>query len=71
MNNTIKKKVAYYIKKYQTNDPFTLAEALGIEVAIADIGTRSGCYMVAKCNKWLPIMKILKEMSAYLSWRMN
>lgn len=25
LNNTIKKKVAYYIKKYQTNDPFTFA----------------------------------------------
>ena len=60
MNNTIKKKVAYYIKKYRTNDPFTLAEALGIEVAIGDIGTRSGCYMYLKRNKCIWINENLE-----------
>ena len=60
MNNTIKKKVAYYIKKYQTNDPFALAEALGIEVAIGDIGTRSGCYMYLKRNKCIWINENLE-----------
>lgn len=60
LNNTIKKKVAYYIKKYQTNDPFTLAEALGIEVAIGDIGTRSGCYMYLKRNKYIWINENLE-----------
>lgn len=56
-----KKKVAYYTKKYQTNDPFAIADALGIEVIIGDIGSRSGCYMYLKRNKCIWINENLDD----------
>jgi Zn-dependent peptidase ImmA (M78 family) len=56
----VKKKVAYYIKKYQTNNPFRLATALGIEVAVGDIGSRAGCYMYLKRTKCIWINENLE-----------
>lgn len=55
MTKDIKRIVAYYQKKYKTTDPFKIAEALGIEVQIGDIGSRYGCYMYLKRSKciWL------------------
>lgn len=60
MVEEVKKKVAYYIRKYQTNDPFALAAALGIEVAVGDIGSRAGCYMYLKRNKCIWINENLE-----------
>ncbi len=60
MVENIKKKVAYYTRKYQTNDPFVLAAALGIEVAIGDIGSRAGCYMYLKRSKCIWINENLE-----------
>ena len=55
MTRSIKRIVDYYQKKYRTKDPFELADALGIEVQIGNIGSKSGCYMYLKRNKciWL------------------
>lgn len=60
MNNEIKKKVSYYRKKFQTNDPFVIADMLGIETAICDIGSRSGCYMYMKRSKCIWINENLE-----------
>lgn len=60
MVEEVKKKVAYYIKKYQTNNPFRLATALGIEVAVGDIGSRAGCYMYLKRTKCIWINENLE-----------
>lgn len=51
MAKDIKRIVAYYKRKYGTSDPFKIAEALHIELAIGDIGTRDGCYMYLKKHK--------------------
>ena len=37
MTRKIKRIVAYYQKKYDTTNPFKLANALGIEVQIGDV----------------------------------
>ncbi|WP_368271953.1 ImmA/IrrE family metallo-endopeptidase [Enterocloster lavalensis] len=55
MTRDIKRIVAYYQRKYKTSNPFQIAEALGIEIQIGDIGSRYGCYMYLKRSKciWL------------------
>lgn len=51
----IKHIVTYYQKKYETRNPFRLANAMGIEVQIGSLGAKSGCYMYLKRSKciWL------------------
>lgn len=51
MQNDIKKIVAYCKRKYQTDNPFEIADAMNIIVQIGDIGSRSGCYMYLRRNK--------------------
>ncbi len=41
----IKRLVAYYIKKFETRDPFKLAEYLNVEVQTGHSEVVSGCYM--------------------------
>lgn len=55
MNRGVKRIVTHYKRKYHTNNPFEIAKALGIEVIIGDMGSRSGCYMYLKRSKciWL------------------
>lgn len=51
MKKRIRKLVAYYTKKYNTHDPFEIADRLHIEVQIGDMGSRAGCYMYLKRHK--------------------
>lgn len=51
MKKDIKKLVSYYIKKYNTRNPFELAEYLNVEVMIGPLGSRAGCYMFLKNHK--------------------
>ena len=60
MNDYVRKKAAYYKKKYSTSDPFKLADLLGIEVIIGDIGSRLGCYMYMKRSKCIWINENLE-----------
>ena len=55
MTRDIKRIVAYYQRKYGTRDPFKIADVLGIEVQIGNIGSKSGCYMYLKRSRciWL------------------
>ena len=41
----VKHLVARYVKKFETRDPFELAEHLNVEVQTGPMGSRSGCYM--------------------------
>lgn len=41
MTRDIKRIVAYYQRKYGTRDPFKIADALGIEVQIGNIGSKA------------------------------
>lgn len=61
MDKSVKKKATYYRKKYNTVNPFKIADALGIEVMVCDIGTRLGCYMYIKKSKCIWINELLEE----------
>lgn len=49
----VKRLVAYYVKKYDTRNPFRLAEYLNVEVQTGPLGSRAGCYMFLKNHKEL------------------
>ena len=61
MKRTIRQLVAYYKRKFETNDPFEIAKLLNIEVQMGDIGSRSGCYMYVKRHKCIFINENLEE----------
>ena len=51
MGDKIRRIVAYYIKLYNTRDPFKLADYLNIEVQEGNLGDLSGCYMYLKKHR--------------------
>lgn len=51
MHRDIKGIVDYYRKKFETADPFELANCLHIQFQMGDLGSRSGCYMYLKKHK--------------------
>lgn len=51
MRRDIKKLVQYYIDKFDTRNPFELAEYLNVEVMTGPLGGRAGCYMFLKNHK--------------------
>ena len=61
MKKDIHKIVSYYIKKFETSDPFQIAKELHIELAIGDIGSRLGCYMYMKKHKCIFLNENLGE----------
>lgn len=61
MKKNIHKIVSYYIKKFETSDPFQIAKDLHIELAIGDIGSRLGCYMYMKRHKCIFLNENLSE----------
>lgn len=61
MKKDIHKIVSYYIKKFETSDPFQIAKELHIELAIGDIGSRLGCYMYMKRHKCIFLNENLGE----------
>ena len=61
MKKDIHKIVSYYIKKFETSNPFQIAKDLHIELAIGDIGSRLGCYMYMKKHKCIFLNENLSE----------
>ena len=57
----IKRLVAYYVRKYDTRNPFQLAEHLIVEVQIGPLGSRAGCYMFLKNHKCIFLNEDLEE----------
>lgn len=57
----IKQLVAYYVRKFNTRDPFELADYLHVEVIIGPLGSRSGCYMFLKNHKCVFLNEDLEE----------
>lgn len=51
----IKKLVTKIIKKYKTNNPFELAEALGIEVLYENLGSINGYYTKMLRSKYIHV----------------
>ena len=61
MGKDISRIVNRYIKKYETRDPFEIAERMGIEYLIGDLGSRWGCYMYMKRHRCIFINENLSE----------
>lgn len=61
MRKDIKKLVSYYVKKYNTRNPFELARCLNVQVLSGDIGSRAGCYMFLKNHKCIFLNENLSE----------
>ena len=65
MNKRIKGLVAYYVKKFNTTDPFKIADSLGILYQIGNIGCE-GCYMFLKNHRYIFLNQNLSESDMYL-----
>ena len=61
LKRDIKKLVSYYVKKFNTRNPFELAEHLNVQVQIGDLGSRAGCYMFLKNHKCIFLNESLSE----------
>ena len=57
----VKRFVAYYVKKYNTRNPFELADYLGVEVQTGQLGESSGFYMFLKNHKCVFLNEDLEE----------
>lgn len=66
MKKDIKRLVSYYVKKYNTRDPFELANYLNVEVQCGNLGSRSGCYMFLKNHKCIFLNDNLDEKESEL-----
>lgn len=60
MNDKIKRLVAYYKRKFETGDPFRIADSLGILYQIGNIDFE-GCYMYLKKHRYIFLNQNLPE----------
>lgn len=60
MGTYIKEIVQRYVSRYNTRDPFKLAELLGIEVQMGTPGC-AGCYMFLKNHRYIFLDQNLEE----------
>lgn len=51
MKKSIKSTVAYLVKKFDTRNPFEIADRLKIEYIIGSMGSYSGCYLYLKKHR--------------------
>lgn len=61
MGNYIREVVRRYILKYNTRNPFKLAELLGIEIQLGTPGC-DGCYMFLKNHRYIFLDQNLNEL---------
>lgn len=61
MNRNIKKIALHLIKKYNTQNPFKIADDLKIEYIIGPMGQYSGCYLYLKRHRCIFINEDLPE----------
>lgn len=60
MNKDIRGLVAYYKNKFNTNNPFEIADNIGILYQYCELNFE-GCYMFLKKHRYIFINKALKE----------
>lgn len=60
LNDRIKRLVAYYTRKFDTRNPFEIADAFGILYQIGNIGC-DGCYMFLKNHRYIFLNQDLSE----------
>lgn len=53
IDKKIKRLVSYYRRAYETSDPWKIAEALGIHIAILPLGNSLGYYRCLKRIHWI------------------
>ena len=61
MRRDIKRLVNYYVRKFNTRDPYELAKCLNVEVQIGALGNQAGCYMFLKNHKCIFLNEDLEE----------
>ena len=61
MRKDIKQLVNYYVRKFNTRNPYELAECLNVEVQIGELGSQAGCYMFLKNHKCIFLNEDLEE----------
>lgn len=61
MKKDIKQLVNYYVRKFNTRNPYDLAKNLNVEVQIGELGSRAGCYMFLKNHKCVFLNEDLEE----------
>jgi len=61
LRKDIKQLVNYYVKKFNTRNPYDLAQYLNVEVQIGSLGSRAGCYMFLKNHKCIFLNEELEE----------
>ncbi|AWY98863.1 Zn peptidase [Blautia argi] len=61
LNRDIKKIALHLIKKYNTQNPFKIADALKIEYIIGPMGHYSGCYLYLKKHRCIFLNDELSE----------
>lgn len=64
MRTRIKKKVAYYIRKFDSRNPFEIADALNIEVFRMELGRIAGFYQYIKRHRCIYVHSGLKDYMA-------
>ena len=60
MQKTIVELVSYYIRKYNTRNPFEIADHFGILYQIGNIGC-AGCYMFLKNHRYIFLSQDLEK----------
>lgn len=61
MKKSIKSTVAYFVNKYDTRNPFEIADRLKIEYCIGPMGAYSGCYLYLKRHRCIFLNDELEE----------
>ena len=65
LDNRIKKLVSYYVNKFNTRNPFEIADYLGILYQMGNIGCE-GCYMFLKNHRYIFLNENLEQHEMYL-----
>ena len=60
LHSRVQKLVSYYIRKFNTRNPFELADCLGILYQVGNIGC-SGCYIFLKNHRYIFLNQNLSE----------
>lgn len=61
MGNYVKKKVLRYVRKYNTDNPFTIAKYLNIQVFFVPLGELSGYYKYIKHHRCIYINSDIED----------
>lgn len=61
VKKSIKSTVAYFVKKFDTRNPFEIADRLKIEYIIGSLGNYSGCYLYLKKHRCIFLNSELSE----------